>query len=102
MVNDADDDSGHGCNGDRGGVRALAQPGKLAIRDRLSADPRRLQPLPSPNLPFRRSRPDLSYFAWLVASPCRIGGLVFAHEDLDVVASIGIALVSGGIISLAF
>jgi drug/metabolite transporter (DMT)-like permease len=31
-----------------------------------------------------------------------LGALVFAHEALDVVASIGIALVSGGIISLAF
>jgi drug/metabolite transporter (DMT)-like permease len=31
-----------------------------------------------------------------------LGALVFAHETLDVAASIGIALVSGGIVSLAF
>src|ERR1700761_5878103 len=31
-----------------------------------------------------------------------LGALVFARESLDIVASIGIALVSGGIISLAF
>ena len=36
-----------------------------------------VQPLPSPNLPLWRSRPDLPYFAWLVASPCRTGGLSF-------------------------
>jgi drug/metabolite transporter (DMT)-like permease len=31
-----------------------------------------------------------------------LGAFVFAHETLDVAASIGIALVSGGIVSLAF
>ena len=59
MVDDADDDRGHLRHSNDIGVHAMAECGKLAIRDCLGNHPYRLQPVFGASLSLRRSRTDV-------------------------------------------
>lgn len=102
MVDDAHDDRGHLRHSNHIAVRAVAQCGELAVRDCLSNYPCRLQL--SLVRTYRSGDLGQTYPVSRGSSPVLVasGAAVFAHETLDVVSCIGIALVSGGILRFPF